>query len=93
MHAVDMDMNGYVDYQEFITAASNKVALLNKENLVSAFKTFDRDGSGMISIEELKQVFDTMGNKKDAELWIQIMREVDKNGDNQISFDEFTEVM
>lgn len=98
MQACDKDQDGYVDYQEFITAASNKAALVNKENLLSAFHTFDRDGSGMISVEELKQVFDNsaaygLGGKKDAQLWHEIMAEVDRNGDNQISFEEFTEVM
>lgn len=33
--------------------------------------------------------FDTHGSKKDEELWLEIIKEVDKNGDGQISFDEF----
>lgn len=57
MHSVDKDKNGYVDYQEFITAATNKAMLVNRENLMAAFRTFDRDESGKISIEELKGVF------------------------------------
>lgn len=39
----------------------------------------DQDNSGMITIDELKAVFDTAGDKKDETLWIEIMREVDKN--------------
>ena len=30
MHAIDKDNNGFIDYQEFIAAASDKVALVNK---------------------------------------------------------------
>ncbi len=33
MEAVDKDHNKYVDYQEFIAAASDKTALVNKEYL------------------------------------------------------------
>lgn len=47
----------------------------------------------MISVDELKAVFDTHGNKKDENLWREIMAEVDKNNDNQISFEEFTQAM
>ena len=37
MASLDKDGNGVIDYQEFITAAIDKVALLNKKNLISAF--------------------------------------------------------
>ena len=56
----------------------------------------DTDSSGMISIEELKAAFDCQGNHthdQEDELFKQMMQEVDKNGDNQISFDEFTDAM
>ncbi len=54
MRALDKDCNGVVDYQEFISAATDKVMLLNKQNLIATFRTFDQDGSGKISAEELK---------------------------------------
>lgn len=54
MNAMDKDGNGIIDYQEFITAAIDKAALLNKNNLMSAFKMLDQDNSGMITMEELK---------------------------------------
>ena len=37
MLSMDKDGNGVIDYQEFITAAIDKAALLNRKNLVSAF--------------------------------------------------------
>ena len=47
----------------------------------------------MITIDELKAVFDSSGETKEESLWLEIMSEVDKNNDNQISFDEFCEAM
>ena len=47
----------------------------------------------MITVDELKAVFDSTGDSKDEGLWEEIMREVDKNNDNEISFDEFCEAM
>ena len=92
MKTLDKDGNGYIDYTEFITAAIDKAAFLNRENLRAAFKVIDTDNSGMITVEELKSVFDTHGDKDDN-LWQDIMKEVDQNNDNQISFEEFMNAM
>lgn len=46
----------------------------------------DRDNSGRISVDEIREVFDTMGTKKDLGLWEVIMSEVDRDGDRMISF-------
>ena len=78
---MDKDGNGVIDYTEFITAAIDKATILNKENLRAAFELLDTDNSGMITIDELKAVFDTHGDK-DEHLWVEIMQEVDKNRDN-----------
>jgi len=93
MASLDKDGNGVIDYAEFLTGAIDKASLLSKQNLLDAFKLLDSDNSGMISVDELKQAFDTHGDKKDEALWLEIMREVDKNGDNEISFEEFQEAM
>ena len=93
MNSLDKDGNGAIDYQEFITAAINKVAILSKPTLQAAFKVLDYDNSGMITKDDLKAVFDTHGDKKDESLWLSIIEEVDTNKDNQISFDEFYEAM
>jgi Ca2+-binding EF-hand superfamily protein len=54
----------------------------------------DLDNNGSITIDELKQCFESSsGDKKDDGLWQELMNEVDKNNDNLISFDEFTEAM
>jgi calcium-dependent protein kinase len=52
--AADTDGNGYLDYTEFIVATMDKNTLLSKKNMEAAFSAFDTDGSGSITIEELK---------------------------------------
>jgi Ca2+-binding EF-hand superfamily protein len=37
MKSLDKDGNGFIDYTEFITAAIDKAAFLNRENLRAAF--------------------------------------------------------
>ena len=41
MKSLDKDGNGYVAYSEFITAAIDKVAFLNKDKLKEAFQILD----------------------------------------------------
>ena len=66
MRTMDQDGNGVIDYTEFITAAIDKVALLNKKNLVAAFQLIDIDNNGTITIDELKQCFDQHGDRKEV---------------------------
>jgi calcium-dependent protein kinase len=52
--AVDIDNSGFIDYTEFVVAAINEQELNTNEFLQSAFKMFDKDGSGNISGEEIR---------------------------------------
>ena len=91
---MDVDGDGEIDFTEFISAAFDKKALLTKENIDAAFKTFDLDGNGVITKEELKQIF-ASGKAGEAsnKVWDDILREVDQNGDGEIDYQEFTAAM
>lgn len=65
MLALDKNCNKVIDYSEFITAAISKERLLTEENLMTAFKMFDSDGNGTISQDELKNIYESNGTKKD----------------------------
>ena len=61
---LDKNCNGVIDYSEFLVAAADKEQLLNLTNLQVAFSMMDQDGSGTISRQELRNVFET-NEKKD----------------------------
>ena len=92
MRQVDIDGSGEIDYSEFVAASMNRTKLLSKERLEAAFKTFDIDGSGTISADELKAILGKY-HSYDDEMWVDIIREVDSNGDGVIDLREFTEMM
>lgn len=90
--SVDTDNSGFIDYSEFVVAAMNERTLITNERLAAAFKMFDKDGSGIISSDEIKEVLG-FGNDLTAEAVDKIVKEVDKNGDGEISFEEFVTMM
>ena len=70
----------------------NKSKLLSREKIEAAFKAFDADGSGEITADEIKQ-FLGKSNNYNEEVWNELIREVDQNGDGVIDLDEFIYMM
>ena len=54
--SVDTDKSGFIDYSEFVVAAMNENQLTTNEKMQAAFKMFDKDGSGIISADEIREV-------------------------------------
>jgi Ca2+-binding EF-hand superfamily protein len=53
---------------------------------------FDKDGSGNISADEIREVLGFGGSLSDKQI-SQIIKQVDENGDGEIDFDEFVNMM
>ena len=92
---LDMDNNGFIEYEEFVRAAVSKEGFMNDNVLRFAFRYFDKDGSGEITFDEIEDVFKkSIPNKNNIHSTLhQIIKEVDINGDGVITFDEFSQVM
>ena len=89
---VDADNNGCIDYSEFVMATLNKKNLLSEGRLKAAFDIFDKDHSGYIDASEIKMVLGK-GKNLDEEVWQELIKEVDFNGDGEVSFKEFKKMM
>ena len=89
---VDADGSGEIDYSEFVVATMNEKNLLSNNKLQTAFKMFDKDGGGSISTDEIRQVL-SFGQNLDEKVVNDIIKQVDANGDGEISFEEFAEMM
>jgi calcium-dependent protein kinase len=92
MRAVDIDGSGEIDYSEFVVATMDKRKYLSNEKLETAFNLFDKDNSGSISANEIREVLG-VGKNIDEKIWNDIVLEVDGNGDGEISFTEFKTMM
>ena len=89
----DIDGDGELDYSEWAVATINKESLLSDEKLKGAFQLFDKDNSGSISADEVKNILGVGKKFGTASIWDEIINEVDVNGDGEISFDEFRVMM
>lgn len=54
--SMDVNRNGTIDYTEFLAATLDRSLYTQQERLVSAFKVFDRNNNGYISIDDLKEI-------------------------------------
>ena len=95
--SIDLDGNGVIDYNEFLTCTMNKEKILNNDNLEICFKAFDSDNSGKISLDEISAIFNSGDkeniDKEELEAFKKIIRDADENGDGEISFKEFKDLM
>lgn len=88
---IDFNHDGCINFSEFITANFKKDKLLSEKTLQKTFNLLDLDGNGFITLDELKE---SMPIEITSKLeWRELIEEVDKDGDNQISFEEFKEMM
>lgn len=90
MQDVDVDGSGAIDFEEF------KALMVSQQGdresrLRLAFSVFDEDGSGHICANELKNVMSRFG-LTDAELQ-EMIKEVDRDGDAFIDFEEFCQLV
>ena len=85
---LDLDGSGKISYDEFLSAMISSKKVVTEERLEKAFKMFDKDSSGKLSVKEIKAVF---GGTE--EQWKNVINEVDLNNDGEVDFAEFKIMM
>ena len=92
MSQVDTDQSGFIDYTEFLKASLDKSRHLSQHNLDTTFNLFDKDCSGKISASELRSMLQG-SDVADEARWVQLIKEVDENGDGEIDLMEFKKLV
>lgn len=93
MNDMDIDGNGMIEYAEFLAATVKMNLIITERNLRSAFKHFDKDKSGYITREELREVLQKTNRHVTDEEILQIVLDVDVNSDGRIEYEEFVAFM
>ena len=92
---IDQAHTGCIEYEEFIRACINKKTLLSEDNLKKAFALFTKSEnveSVSISCTNFKNILGLSSKFTDKQ-WEMIIKAIDKNGDNEIEYDEFRDMM
>ena len=85
---------GKIEFNEFLELYSRKMKEPDtEEDLIEAFKTFDKDGSGVISANKLKHIMVVLGGKLTEEEVDEMFKEADIDKDGFINYHEFVKTM
>lgn len=58
----DEDGSGTIDFEEFLSLMSKRLQELDvKEELIEAFKVYDREKNGTISMDDIRKILMKMG--------------------------------
>lgn len=93
---VDADGSGTIDFPEFLNLLARTMRDADagaEEELREAFRVFDRDQNGFISLNELRHVMNNLGDRLTGDELTEMLGEADVNGDGQINYTEFAKVM
>ena len=94
MRDYDREGSGQIEYPDLLEIMTTKISERDPvEEILKAFKLFDEDNTGRISLRNLRRVARELGeNLSDDELKAMI-DEFDKDGDGEISENEFLAIM
>eukprot|EP00358_Blepharisma_japonicum_P007386 CAMPEP_0202943240 /NCGR_PEP_ID=MMETSP1395-20130829/3605_1 /ASSEMBLY_ACC=CAM_ASM_000871 /TAXON_ID=5961 /ORGANISM="Blepharisma japonicum, Strain Stock R1072" /LENGTH=134 /DNA_ID=CAMNT_0049640445 /DNA_START=1138 /DNA_END=1538 /DNA_ORIENTATION=+ len=87
----DLDGDGFINYNEFLTASIDWKTTLTRKKLEAAFRAFDLDGNGVIELDELRKMLGS--GEVDDNILLEVMNQADKNGDGVIDLKEFEEAI
>ncbi|TDH74183.1 hypothetical protein CCR75_003046 [Bremia lactucae] len=88
------DGTGTIDFSEFLELMTSKMSEQDsREEILKAFRLFDDDQTGKISFGNLKRVAKELGENLTDEELQEMIDEADRDGDGEISADEFLRIM
>lgn len=91
---VDPENTGKFSYEDFLSIMTIKMSEKDmKEDVLRAFRLFDDDDTGKISFKNLKRVAQELGEDLTDEEIQEMIDEADKDGDGEISQEEFLRIM
>jgi calmodulin len=91
---VDSDLDKKINFDEFILIMNKRSTEVDiEEELMEAFKIFDKDGNGRLESNELKHIMLTLGEKLTDEEIAEMISEADSKGLGYIDYKDFVKLM
>ncbi|CAH1182027.1 unnamed protein product [Phyllotreta striolata] len=96
---IDEDGNGEVSFEEFANLAARFLVEEDEDTeaiqleLKGAFRMYDKEGNGFISIEVLREILRELDEKLTEDDLDNMIDEIDTDGSGTVDWDEFKAVM
>ncbi|XP_034528706.1 calcium-binding protein 5 isoform X1 [Ailuropoda melanoleuca] len=96
---IHMNLGGRVDFDDFVELMTPKLlaetaGMIGVQEMRDAFKEFDTNGDGEITLGELQQAMQRLlGEQLTPREISEVVQEADMNGDGTVDFEEFVKMM
>ena len=93
LNQMDLNGSGGIEFDEFKAALAKRYFRRHsKEEIQAAFKRFDYDNNGYLSIDEVQSVMSNMGRQMSRNEIKSMIQTLDSDRDGKISLDEFVKL-
>lgn len=91
---VDNDGSGCIEIEEFLQLMDKKLKEQDtEEELIEAFKAFDKDGDNYISAGDLKEFLNTFGESISDDEIQKMIKVADTSRDGKVNYQNFVRMM
>ncbi|XP_060577951.1 calmodulin-alpha-like [Ruditapes philippinarum] len=91
---VDVDGNGEIDFDEYLTMMANMMSYKGSADQIrEAFKVFDKEQKGYLTCDELRHIMTNLGERLEDEEVDEMLSIVDADGNGLIDYEEFTQML
>ena len=90
---LDGNNSGFILFEEFLRACIDKKSILNQTYLKYAFKFLDKEKTGTLNTQKIIKAFVLKPNKLLEAVFNNTLNSVDHDGDGNINFEEFKQLM
>ena len=91
---LDLEVKKEINYEEFLSIINQREKDVDlEEEVLNAFKVFDKDGNGLINVNELKNIMMNIGNNWSENEINELLDNADIDMDGFINYEEFVRTM
>ena len=90
LQEIDLEVNGEINFEKFVSIVNRREYDVDtEEELLNAFKIFDKEGNGLINLNELKNIMLKVGKNLSESEIDEMLRDADIDMDGFINYEEF----
>jgi len=92
---VDTEDTGEFDFPQLLALVQEhkEDAVKTPDEVLEAFRVFDKDGKGVISVEDLKSHMSNLGERLQENEVVDLIKDADPNGTGLVNYEEFVKKM